>query len=244
MDKTFNDIKRDNIRKLGRNASLRKASIDWIEAVTKYNYPHNFTWMGLPIIQFPQDIMAMQEIIWKVQPSVIVETGIARGGSLVFYASMLNLLGSVGHVVGVDIDIRQHTWIAIRNSPLADRITMIQGSSVDPKVVKRIQGDLIDPCDRVLVVLDSDHTHNHVLRELELYSPLVSKGSYLVAMDTVIEDLPDGYFPDREWGKGNNPKTAVAEFLKTNDRFVIDTEIPSKLVITVTDTGYLKCVKD
>jgi cephalosporin hydroxylase len=232
----------ENIQALGNASELRRLSLEWIEQVSRHKYSYNFTWLGRPIIQFPQDVLAMQELIWRVRPRAIIETGIARGGSLIFYASMLELLGEEGRVLGIDIDIRGHNRRAVLAHPLAPRITMLDGSSVDESVIARVR-DFARTAP-VLVVLDSNHTHAHVLRELELYSPLVTKGSYLVVFDTIIEDLPDDFFPDRPWGKGNNPKTAVREFLTTNDRFVIDKEMENKLLITVAPEGYLKCIKD
>jgi cephalosporin hydroxylase len=187
--------------------------------------------------------MAMQETIWKVKPDLIIETGIAHGGSLIFYASMLELLGGNGCVLGIDIDIREHNRCEIERHPMFKRIKMIQGSSTEESIVKRVY-DFAKGVGPILVALDSNHTHEHVLKELNVYSPLVSKGSYLVVFDTVIEDMPEDCFPDRPWGKGNNPKTAVWEFLKTNDRFIVDKEIEDKLLITVAPNGYLKCIKD
>jgi cephalosporin hydroxylase len=211
----------------------------------EYRYSYNFTWLGRPIIQFPQDIIAMQEIIWSVKPDLIVETGIAHGGSLIFYASMQELIGGNGRVLGIDIDIREHNRVEIEKHPLAKRISMIQGSSTDEEVVQQVRNFAEGKrSKRVLVVLDSNHTHDHVLRELKLYSSLVKQGSYVVVFDTIIEDMPTDFFPDRPWGKGNNPKTAVWEFLKTDDRFLIDKDIENKLLITVAPDGYLRCVKD
>jgi cephalosporin hydroxylase len=211
----------------------------------EYRYSYNFTWLGRPIIQFPQDIIAMQEIIWRVKPDLIVETGIAHGGSLMFYASMLELIGGNGQVLGIDIDIREHNRVEIEKHTMFKRITMIQGSSTNEEVLQQVHKlAKRSKSKRVLVVLDSNHTHDHVIKELELYSPLVSKGSYLVVFDTIIEDMPKDFFPDRPWSKGNNPKTAVWEFLKTNDRFVSDKDIENKLLITVAPDGYLKCIKD
>lgn len=211
-------------------------------AIAKYRYTYNFNWYGRPIIQLPEDIITMQEIILRVKPDLIVETGVAHGGSLVFSASMLELLGE-GEVVGVDIEIRRHNREAIEKHPLSKRIKLVEGSSIDESVVERVRAEARGKrC--VMVFLDSNHTHDHVLRELELYSPLVSKGSYLVVFDTGIEDMPDGTFADRPWGKGNNPKTAVWEFLKHNDRFEIDRELEARLLYTVAPDGYLKCVKD
>ncbi len=208
-----------------------------------FKYSYNFKWMGRPIIQYPADMMAMQEIIWEVRPQVIVETGIAHGGSLIFSASMLELIGGPGRVIGVDIDIRPHNRAAIKQHPLAKRITMVEGSSVDAEVAARIRG-LCGDAKPVIVLLDSNHTHAHVAKELELYSPLVRKGSYLVVFDTVIEDMPEGAFPNRPWAHGNNPKTAVQQFLMGNPRFVVDQDIENKLLLTVAPGGYLKCISD
>ena len=237
----FKEEVSDNIRALGGDTALQGLSNIWMREAKRYSY--NFRWMGRPIIQLPQDIVALQEIIWSVQPDLIVETGIAHGGSLIFTASMLELLGNDGQVLGIDIDIREHNRIEIEKHPMFKRITMIEGSSIDSGVAKQVH-DFAKDKKRILVLLDSSHTHDHVLKEMELYSPLVTKGSYLVVFDTVVEDMPDELSADRPWGKGNNPKTAVWEFMKTNDRFEIDKEIENKLLITVAPDGYLKCIKD
>ncbi len=230
------------IKSYSRNEPLLDATKKFMIESTPAKYSYNFSWMGRPIIQYPQDILAMQEIIWKVNPDLIIETGIAHGGSLIFYASMLELLGGEGQVLGIDIDIREHNRGEIEKHPMFKRIKMIQGSSVDTGIVKKAS-DFAKGKKCVLVVLDSNHTHAHVLKELENYSPLVTKGSYLVVFDTIVEDLPRKFYPDRPWDKGNNPKTAVFEFLKQNDRFVIDKDIEQKLLITVAPSGYLQCVK-
>lgn len=209
----------------------------------RYNYSYNFSWLGRPIIQYPQDIVAMQEIIWSVKPDLIVETGIAHGGSLIFHASMLELIGGDGLVIGIDIDIRSHNRTEIEAHPLFKRIRMIQGSSIDEAIASQA-AELARNKKRVLVALDSNHTHDHVLKELELYSKLVTKGSYLVVFDTVIEDMPPHHFSNRPWDRGNNPKTALYEFLKKNDRFEVDKEISNKLLLTVAPDGYLRCIKD
>lgn len=222
---------------------MNELTLKWLVESAKVKYSYNFAWMGRPIIQYPQDMIAMQEIIWKVQPDLIIETGIAHGGSLIFYASMLELIGESGQVLGIDIDIRQHNRLEIEKHPMFKRITMIEGSSIDEDIAKQVY-QFAKNKQRVLVVLDSNHTHEHVLKELQLYSSLVTKGSYLVVFDTVVEDMPADFFPDRPWRKGNNPKTAVWEFLKHNDRFEIDKEMEAKLLITVAPDGYLKCVKD
>lgn len=232
-----------NIERQGADAIAHARTLDWINAIAPHKYTYNFTWLGRPVIQFPQDLVAMQEIIWRVRPEVIVETGVAHGGSLVFSASMLELLGGDRIVVGVDIDIRAHNRVEIEKHPLAKRIRMIQGSSVDDATAAQVRA-LVAGRKSVMVMLDSNHTHDHVLRELQIYSPLVTKDSYLVVFDTLIEDMPAGSFPDRPWDKGNNPKTAVWEFLKTNKRFVVDKKIEAKLLITVAPDGWLKCIAD
>jgi len=244
--KTMNEFQDRNkymIGKMEEDSFLKDISRQWFSSSSKYEYSYHFSWLGRPIIQFPQDIIATQEIIWQVKPDLIIETGIAHGGSLVFYASMLELIGGERQVLGIDIDIREHNRVQIEKHPMFKRIRMIQGSSIDEKVVKQVY-DFCRGRKSVLVVLDSNHTHAHVLRELQLYSPFVTKGSYLVVFDTVVEDMPEDFSPDRPWGKGNNPKTAVREFLKSNDRFVVDKEIENKLLITVAPNGYLRCVKD
>jgi len=222
-----------------KNEPLIDAAKSFMKESTLPKYSYNFTWLGRPIIQYPQDMIAMQEIIWQVKPDLIIETGIAHGGSLIFHASMLELLGGDGQVLGIDIDIREHNRVEIVKHPMYKRITMIQGSSVDENIAKQVH-DFSKDKKQILVVLDSMHTHEHVLKELEFYSPLVTKDSYLVVFDTIIEDMPEDFFPDRPWGKGNNPKTAVWEFLKTNDRFEIDKEMENKLLITVAPDGYLR----
>ena len=239
----FETERREIINKLSKDKEFKEMTLNWIVHSAKNKYSYNFDWLGRPIIQYPQDIIAMQEIIWEVKPDLIIETGIAHGGSLIFHASMLGLLDNDGKVLGIDIDIREHNRVEIEKHPMFKRITMIQGSSIDKSVVQQVYNFAKDK-KQVLVALDSNHTHEHVLRELQLYSPLVTKGSYLVVFDTIIEDMPEEFFLDRPWGKGNNPKTAVWNFLKSNDRFEIDKEIENKMLITVAPDGYLKCVKD
>jgi cephalosporin hydroxylase len=216
-------------------------------ASTTPKYSYNFSWLGRPIIQYPQDILAMQEIIWSIQPDLIIETGIAHGGSLIFSASMLELNVACGgpqnaEVLGVDIDIRAHNREAIEAHPMSKRISMIQGSSIAPEVIKQAKTKASGK-QRVLVCLDSNHTHDHVLAELQAYAPLTSLGSYCIVFDTIIEDMPADMFPDRSWGPGNNPKTAVWEFLKTHPEFEIYKSIEHKLLITVAPDGYLRRVK-
>lgn len=234
---------KDVIKKMGENSHLIELRNQFARDTAEYKYTYNFSWMGLPIIQFPQDMVAMQEIIWQVKPQLIIETGIAHGGSLIFYASMLDLLGNDGMVLGLDIDIRAHNRIEIEKHPMSKRIKMLEGSSIDETIVSQVH-DFARGKSPVLVVLDSMHTHEHVLSELNAYAPLVTRDSYLVVFDTLVEDMPEDMFHDRPWGKGNNPKTAVWEFLKSSDRFEVDKEIENKLLITVAPSGYLKCIKD
>jgi len=243
MKDDFEAQKAENIRKLGERQDLIDLSNHWLVEVCKLNYSYHFTWMGLPIIQFPQDMIAMQEIIWSCKPDLIIETGIARGGSLIYYASLLQLVGEGGRILGIDVDIRPDNRAAIESHPTFGQVTMIEGSSVDPAILEQVCKRASE-AERVMVVLDSNHTHNHVLEELRLYSPLVTKGSYLVVFDTVIEDMPGDFFPGRPWGKGNNPRTAVHAFLETSGRFEIDRSIDAKLQITVARDGYLRCVSD
>jgi cephalosporin hydroxylase len=241
--KQFEAERAGNIARLGGATDLRRLALDFMIRTGPYKYTYNFTWLGRPVIQFPQDLMALQEIIWRVRPAVVVETGVAHGGSLVFTASMLHLLGGNGFVIGIDIDIRAHNRAAVEAHPFASRIRLVQGSSTAPEVLAQVK-ELIDKRGPVMVILDSDHTHAHVLRELELYAPLVTRGSYLIVMDTAIEDVPAELFPDRPWRKGNSPKSAVHAFLGETDRFRIDRDMEAKLLITVAPDGYLECVKD
>jgi len=236
----FEFEKNQNIQKLSV-AEYKNAGIDFITKTLDTKYCYNFTWMGRPIIQYPQDIIALQEIIWKVKPDLIIETGIAHGGSLIFHASMLELLGK-GEVLGIDIDIRPHNRKEIDEHPMAKRIKMIEGSSVATDIFNKVLEHTHDK-KNILVILDSNHTHDHVAKELKLYSTIVSINSYLIVYDTIIEDLPENHFADRPWNKGNNPKTAVWEFLKDNNNFNIDHTIQNKLVITVAPDGYLKRIK-
>ncbi len=236
---------------------LRQASARFMLESIKTQYSYNFAWLGRPIIQYPQDMVALHELIWSVRPDLIIETGIAHGGSLILSASALALLdytdavesrqpldpkASKRKVIGVDIDIRSHNCEAIEAHPMAHMIEMIQGSSIAPEIISQVH-ELAKNYERVLISLDSNHTHDHVLAELEAYAPLTSKDSYCVVFDTIIEDLPDEMFPDRPWGVGNNPKTAVWEYLKTHSEFEIDKSIDNKSLISVALDGFLKRVR-
>lgn len=224
----------------GQNQTLVKLARDFYNESAKHKYTYHFSWMGRPIIQLPQDMMAMQEIIWQVKPDLIIECGIAHGGSILYYASLLELQGH-GEVLGIDRDIRQHNREAIEAHPMFKRVSMIEGSSLDPAIAERVRAAAVGK--KVIVVLDSNHTHEHVLEELRLYASLVSVDSYCVVMDTVVENMPEDAFPDRPWGKGDNPRTAVWAFLEENHDFEIDSQVHNKLLITVAEDGYLRRVR-
>jgi cephalosporin hydroxylase len=228
------------------DVSEKSSAQEWFENSVVGKYSYNFKWMGIPIIQYPQDIVAMQEIIYDLKPDLIIETGIAHGGSIVFYASLLELNAISGgpknaKIIGIDIDIRAHNLAKLETHSMFSRMELIEGSSVSDDVVKKVHSISKD-FNKVLLILDSNHTEEHVLSELWAYSDLVSIGSYCVVFDTVIEDLPDKLHSDRPWGKGNNPKSAVFKFLAKNSNFVIDSAIDEKIQISVAPSGYLKRV--
>lgn len=264
----FSEQVKSNIEGLCSDRYMHELTRLWLRDSLKHLYSYNFTALSRPIIQYPQDMVAMQELIWEVKPDLIVETGIAHGGSLIMSASMLALIdyceaveaGTVldpkatrRRVLGIDIDIRPHNREAIEQHPMSHRIDMIQGSAIAEEIIDQVR-KIAAGYDRVMVVLDSNHTHEHVLAELEAYAPLTSKGSYCVVFDTVVEDLPKEMFPDRPWGPGDNPKTAVWEYLRRLDvegrpardgaqlKFEIDKSIEHKLQITVAPDGYLRRV--
>ncbi|MEO5795354.1 MAG: cephalosporin hydroxylase family protein [Rhodoferax sp.] len=231
--------KKERIADFATDAEFRALSNAWRAMALERKYMNNFSWLGRPLIQLPMDAMALQEVIWAVQPDLIIETGVAHGGSVVLSASMLELIGH-GEVVGVDIDIRDHNRAAIEAHPLAHRISLIQGSSVAPDVVAQVKARAVGK-KKVLVCLDSNHTHEHVLAELQAYADLVSVGSYCIVFDTFVEDMPDDYvWTDRPWGKGNNPKTAVWEWIKDHPEFVIDKSVEDRLLVTSAPDGFLQ----
>jgi cephalosporin hydroxylase len=247
-------IETGSIGTMAADARLQEQARSLFVELCRHRYSYHFDWLGRPIIQFPQDVVAMQEVIWRTRPDVIVETGIAHGGSLVMSASMLALLdlcdaaqaGAVvdparlrRRVIGVDIDIRTHNREAIERHPLSSMISMIQGSSIDPDVVGQVRSQ-VGGASRVMVCLDSNHTHGHVLEELRAYAPLTTPGCYCVVLDTVVEHMPKSMFPDRPWGPGDNPLTAVHAYLREDDRFEIDSQIADKLVLTVAPDGWLE----
>lgn len=240
----FNQETKERLIANANNEELIESANAFIKSSTEPKYSYNFSWLGRPIIQYPQDIVAMQELIFSIQPDLIIETGIAHGGSLIFMSSMLELNASCGgpqdaEILGIDIDIRQHNRDAIEAHPMFKRIFMIEGSSIAPEIIEQVKAKTANK-KRILVCLDSNHTHNHVLAELESYAPLTSVGSYCVVFDTIVEDLPDEMFPDRPWEPGNNPKTAVWEYLKNHPEFKIDRKIDNKLLISVAPEGYLQ----
>ena len=246
-----------NIIRLGNDKDLQKESLKWmLNAGSVGAYTYNFSWLGRPIIQYPQDIIAMQELIWEIKPDLIIETGIAHGGSLIFSASIMAQLDicdaiekkesfdptrSNRQVVGIDVDIREHNRVEIEKHPMSSRIKMIEGSSIDPEVISQVK-NIASNYSCVLVCLDSNHTHEHVLAELEAYAPLVTKNSYCVVFDTIIDDMSKELFPDRPWAPGNSPKTAVLQYLEEHPEYEIDKSIQHKLLITVAPEGFLKRV--
>ncbi len=237
----FDEHNRAAVLAMGEDQEMVQLTQQWFQKASKLEYSYHFKWLGIPIIQFPQDVVAVQELVWDIKPDLIVETGVARGGSLILYASLLEMIGGEGTVLGIDIDIRPHNRALIETHPMSRRIELLEGSSVADEIVEQVF-HRASSAKRVLVILDSNHTHEHALEEMKKYSPLVDKGSYLIVLDTVIEDMPSEFSSQRPWGPGDNPKTAVHEFLKTNSRFEIDRAIQDKLQITVGPDGYLKCV--
>ncbi len=235
----FKDDVKLNILEQGKDEEFLALGKKWVQETMHKKFIYNFTWMGRPIIQHPHDTMALQELIWQIKPDLIIETGIAHGGSIIFSASMLELLGGDGEVIAIDIDIRKHNRDEIENHPMFKRIKLIEGSSIADETIKKVK-EFATEKKNIMVILDSFHTHDHVLKELELYSPFVSLNSYLIVFDTWVEDVTENYYPDRPWDKGNNPKTAVWEFVKTNQNFEIDKSIEHKLSITLAPDGYLK----
>lgn len=237
----FRQERADGIARMTADAGLRARARRMFEDMVAARYHYNFDWAGLPIIQFPEDILAVQELVWRIKPGAVVETGVARGGSILHYASLLGMLGGDRVAVGVDIDIRAHNRARIEAHPLAARVRLVQGSSVEPGTVAEVERHLGGRAP-VLVVLDSNHTHDHVLRELHAYARFVTPGSYLVVFDTVIEFLPAETNAGRSWGKGDSPYSAVAEFLRENKRFEVDKDLENKLLFTCCPGGFLRCV--
>jgi cephalosporin hydroxylase len=242
---------------LGNDLKARELTQGWMNFAQANKYSYQFDWLGRPIIQYPQDIVAIQELIWNIKPDLIIETGIAHGGSLILSASMLAMLDmceaieqkssfnpnqSMRKVLGIDIDIRSHNRAAIEAHPMSSRIQMLEASSIAEDTIRTVK-QIAASYKTVLVFLDSNHTHEHVFAELNAYAPLATLDSYCVVFDTVVEDMPKELFHDRPWGPGDNPKTAVWEYLKTHPEFRIDKNLHSKFLITVAPDGFLKRIK-
>ena len=243
----FQAERREQIDGQSKDREFRQISNDWLKASIEYKYSYHYEWLGRPIIQFPQDILAIQEIIWEVKPDLIIETGIAHGGSLILSASVLELNSSCGgpsdaEVIGIDIDIRRHNRTAIEKHPLSRRISMIEGSSVEIEVVDEVRTRARES-EKVMVFLDSHHTAQHVSAELDVYAPLVTVGSYCVVFDTLIEFLPPNTYSDRPWSPGDNPMTAVSAFLSDHSEFIVDNLIDNKLMLSNSPGGYLRRVR-
>jgi len=234
----FFEERRRNVEAMGRDEELRRKSVDWMLHAARHKYSYGFTWLGRPIIRCPGDIVMQQELIWSVRPDLIIETGIAHGGSIIMSASILELMGA-GEVVAVDIDIRAHNRHEIEQHSLSRRISMIEGDSTNAAIFQQVK-EKARGKERVLVFLDSNHTHHHVLRELEMYAALVTAGSYCVVFDTIIESFPSGYYPDRPWDVGNNPMTAVRQFLAQRSDFEMATELSDRVMLTEASNGYLR----
>jgi len=232
-------------RKLGNNKKIFKKSLNFIHDVDKYDYSYLWTWLGVPIIQLPSDVMVAQELIFKVKPDIIIETGVARGGSLLFYASILKLIKKKFKVIGIDIDIRAHNRKSIESSFLSKNIKLLEGSSTDYLILKKVK-NCINKNDKVMIILDSNHTKEHVLKECNMYENLVSKNSYLIVADTIVGYLDNKQIPKKRsiiLKKGNEPASAVKDFLKINNKYKIDKNLNGKLIFSSNFNGYLKKVR-
>ncbi|MCP4160225.1 MAG: cephalosporin hydroxylase [Deltaproteobacteria bacterium] len=238
----FKQERRKAILDMGKDKKFRDMSLDWILKSNEHKYGYSFTWMGRPIIQFPNDMFILQELIWQIKPDLIIETGVAHGGSIIFSASMLELIGGDGKVVGIDIDIRKHNREEIEKHPMMKRIVLLEGSSTDKKIIDQVN-EIAKGKKSVMVFLDSSHTHEHALGEMNAYGKLVNVGSYMVVFDTCIELFPKGYCDDRPWDVGDNPMTAIEAFFEENDTFIRDEVANSKAIITAAPKGYLRKIK-
>jgi cephalosporin hydroxylase len=241
----FHDHAASQSLALGKDESLFDMGLELVQALDRYDYSYLWTWMGLPIIQFPADVLATQEAIWTSQPDVIIESGVARGGSVCFLASLLKLMGN-GFVIGVDVDVRQHNLDSIKSSPVADRIELVVGSSTDPATLDRVRA-LIPEGARVMVILDSDHSRDHVLNECRMYGPLVTPGCYLVVADTLLGFVNAEDAPTRRSQflfRGNEPLSAVRDYLLESPIFVVDDVLNGKLLVSSSPGGYLRRIAD
>lgn len=227
---------------LGADRGLFQQSKELMLALDRHDYSYLWSWMGVPIIQFPADVMATQEVIWATKPDIIIETGVARGGSVLFMASLLEMIGK-GRVIGVDIDIRAHNREAIETHPMSKRVTLVEGGSVDDDVLARVRAE-IPAGSRVMAVLDSDHSRAHVLNECRAYGPMVTPGCYLVVADTMVGHITEQEAPRKRsqlWFQGNEPLSALNDYLGETDRFEVDPVINGKLVLSSSPGGYLRC---
>jgi cephalosporin hydroxylase len=253
-EQQFAQERQQRLGAYAQDKSFRQLSRQWLQESMAKKYVYNFDWLGRPIIQYPQDMVAIQELVWRVRPDLIIETGIAHGGSLILSASMLAMLDmcdaieagatidprqSKRKVIGLDIDIREHNRAAIEVHPMASRIQMFQGSSIAPDVVQQVRA-AAQGYKKVMVFLDSMHTHAHVLGELDAYATLVTPGSYCVVFDTFVDDMPPKFFADRPWDVGDNPKTAVRAWLPKHPEFEVDAEMEQRLQVTVAPHGFLR----
>ena len=250
--KKFKKEKKNRIKSY-KNSDLENYAKTFFKESIIDKYSYNFTWMNLPIIQYPQDILKLQEIIWKIKPDLVIETGVAHGGSIILSASLLRMIDyddfisgkkniSKRKSIGIDIDIRKHNLNEIKKNPYFNVIHLLEGSSISTRIKRKVY-KIAKNFKKILLLLDSNHTHKHVLKELEFYTPLISKGSYCIVYDTFINDLENSLFKNKHWSKQKNPKTAVIEFLRKNKNFKIDTQINNQLLITSARDGYLKKIK-
>ncbi|MDP2156434.1 MAG: CmcI family methyltransferase [Nitrospirota bacterium] len=235
----FEELRLTSAREMAADEALKKDALDVLVRADQYRWIHQTNWMGEPILNLPQDMFALQEIIFRTRPKFIIESGVAWGGSLLFYATLMEVLGGE-RIIGIDIfipeDLRERIYA---HKKLSERITLINSSSIEESTVSRVKS-IIGDSREVMVILDSYHTHEHVLKELRSYSPFVGQGHYIVCGDTVVENIPVQEHRTRPWVPGNNPRTAVREFLKENGRFAVDTAIENKLLFTCNPGGYLR----
>lgn len=222
----------------GKDRELFDLGRDFIIKSDRHGYAYQWTWCGLPIIQMPQDVLAVQQIMWQRRPSVVIETGVAWGGSIALYASLMDLYGG-RLVVGIDLNLAESVERALAELEFQTPIELFRASSTAPETVESVRG-LVRPDDSVMVILDSNHTHDHVLHELRSYSGLVTNGQYLVVSDTIVQEIPIQTHRPRPWGPGDNPGTAASQFLDSSTEFVVDADLHNQLVMTFNPRGYLR----
>jgi cephalosporin hydroxylase len=233
----FESKKKQAANLLSQNVGIKKRAMDLLVDANNYMYSHQFTWLDVPVIQLPQDLFVTQEILFKTKPDLFIETGIAWGGSVLFHAGILELIGN-GHLIAIDRVLPDKIKEEIAKHPFSKRITLIEGDSTDPSVLKKVS-ELVHGNKKVGAFLDSNHEHFHVLNELRAYGPMVTSGQYLTVYATAIEFLPEPRVKNRPWGHGNNPLTAMHEYLKENKNFSIDTQFENKLLSSFAPNGRL-----